>query len=136
MYALEEEIISVKEENEDLKAALEPQQDRGLANVSRRQTLGLLGSGALLGGIGTASADSNGETPFADEDHDHSGDYLGEDNPVSAVRFEELYNAVGDAASRLPGTVWSFQWRPVWDRVPLSTRRRRRPFKTLSMRFR
>lgn len=72
--------------------------------VSRRQTLGLLGGSTLLGVAGTASARySDDGDPFADEGHDHSGDVLGEGNPVSAVRLEELYNAVGKAA---PQTAW------------------------------
>lgn len=93
---LEEEITSVKEqnnalkkENKQIKSHLDQQQDGTLPTATRRQTLaGLLGGGALLGAVGSASAAPSsgaGGPPFADKDHDHSEDYLGESKPVGRI---------------------------------------------------
>lgn len=91
---LEEEITSLKEENQRLEAALERQQSGGSFDVTRRQALGgLLGGGALLGAAGSASAhpgNGNGGPPFADEGHDHSGDFLGDGSPVGRLDVEQI----------------------------------------------
>lgn len=80
------------------------QQTSGQSGVTRRQTIaGLLGWSALLGASGTVGAQSgNNDTtpPFADEDHDHSGDFLGETAPVdhtdvNRLDIGEIYNKGG-----------------------------------------
>ena len=97
---LERRLDAIEARNEELEAALE-----GGPAVTRRRTLaGLLGGGALLGGMGAASADpddgegngngnGNGKGnggPPAKKDHDHSGDYLGEESPVDRIDVTDL----------------------------------------------
>lgn len=83
MNDLEAENETIREENEKLKAMLETRPESGLPNVTRRQALsGLFGGGALLGVAGSASARDDDGDPFADEGHDHGGEYIGKDAPV------------------------------------------------------
>lgn len=60
-----------------------------------------LGGSALLGAAGTTSAESGDDgDPFAEEGHDHSGEYLGESEPVDRIdtgrvnATDELNNVV------------------------------------------
>jgi hypothetical protein len=91
--SLEQRIAALEKENTDLKTTVEKQNGR-LPNVSRRQTLtGLLAGGALLGTAGSASAKSgksDGGSLFAKTGHDHSGDDLGEGEPVSRIDVTNL----------------------------------------------
>lgn len=108
---LERRITELEEQNEELKAALDQQQDSGLPSVSRRQALGLLGGSALLGATGRVGAQSSSDdTPFANEDHDHGGDYLGESAPVNRLDVGEIYNANGSKAVQ---TAWDGMVVPV-----------------------
>lgn len=81
---IEAENERITQENEKLKSILESRQEHGL-HVTRRQALGgLLGGGALLGMGGAANAKpDDGGDPFADEGHDHGGENLGQDEPVT-----------------------------------------------------
>jgi hypothetical protein len=79
--ALEEHNAELEREKEQIKSQLDQQQDGGLPNVTRRQTLGgLLGGGALLGAAGSASAQSGeGDDPFGDDEEDDEGEEREED---------------------------------------------------------
>lgn len=87
---IEQRMNDLETENEKLKAALERRRDRGFP-LTRRQALGgLLGGSALLGVGGTASARDDDGDPFADEGHDHGGEYLGESKPVNRLDVTDL----------------------------------------------
>lgn len=91
--SVEQRLTALEEQNKELKAALDQQQKYSLPNITRRQALGsLLGGSVLLGATGTASADSPWEedeqgegSPWAPDEHDHSGGYLGESEPVNRI---------------------------------------------------
>jgi uncharacterized small protein (DUF1192 family) len=93
---LEQRIAALEDENERIRIQLDQQRESGLSNVTRRQALGgLLGGGALFGAAGTASADppsGAGGPPFADEDHDHSGDVLGKGEPVESITAHTFHD--------------------------------------------
>lgn len=103
---LEQRMTALEEENQELKAALKSRK-QGVSVVTRRQTLGLLGGSTLLGMAGTASAQSSSGDdgpPFADEGHNHSGDYLGEETPVDRIDANnahagDVYNMQGESAA-------------------------------------
>lgn len=93
LTALEAQNDDLRSENEEIKTQLEAFQRQGEIDMTRRQTLGLLGGGALLGAVGTAGAQSDGSdnAPFAAKDHDHAGDYLGESAPVARMDVDEIH---------------------------------------------
>jgi hypothetical protein len=73
----DQRIAKLEEKVRTLTEKLDQQSSGGGSSVTRRQTLGLLGGGALLGAAGTASAQPgrNGGRPGAADKHDHSGEY-------------------------------------------------------------
>jgi hypothetical protein len=108
---LEKRNQQLAEKVEKLTEKVDQQTGTGDLPITRRQTLtGLLGGSAVLGAAGTASADppsGSGGPPFADEAHDHSGDYLGKDKPVDRIDVETLNAESGPANIRwaAPGEV-------------------------------
>jgi len=108
---LEQRLTALEEQNEELKATLEQWQNDSLSRMTRRGAMGLLGGGVLFGAAGSASADpeedeeDNGGPPFSKKGHDHSGDYLGEGEPVDQIDAGDVNNRLYPEGNEIASTI-------------------------------